>query len=304
MKYKNIFWGLILIILGALFILKNTGLLYFSWRDIFHLWPLILILWGVSIIPVKSGIKIILSIITIAVAIFIISNNHSRWESHSYWQWGEDNDYENSREWTDQEFTEPFDENIKIARLEINAAAGTFDIKGICDDLIHFKHEGNVGPYEMEYTSLDSSRKIILDFEDDFIRAGRIRNYTEIWLNPNPLWSIDVDAGAAKLELDLSEYKVKHLEIDGGATSVDVKLGSLFDDVFVSIDAGASSLTIRVPEEIGCKLTTDSFLTSKRLKGFNKISDGSYLSKDYDNTDKKIHIDINTAISSLKVLRY
>ncbi|MFC2106926.1 LiaI-LiaF-like domain-containing protein [Bacteroidota bacterium] len=304
MKYKNIFWGLILIILGALFILKNTGLLYFSWRDIFQLWPIILILWGLSIIPVKSGIKIILSVITITVAIFIISNSHSRWESHSYWEWGEDKDYEDSREWTDQEFTEPYDQNIKIARLEINAAAGSFDIKGVCDELIHFKHEGNVGPYEMKSFSSDSSRKIILDFEDEFIRAGRIKNYTEIWLNPNPLWSIDVDAGAAKLDLDLSAYKVEQLEIDGGATSVDVTLGSLLDEVFVSIDAGASSLTIRVPEKIGCKITNDSFLTSKRLKGFNKTSDGDYLSEDYEDYNKKIFIDINTAISSLKVLRY
>jgi len=202
MKYKNIFWGLILIILGALFILKNTGVLYFSWRDIFHLWPIVLILWGISIIPIKSGVKILLSVITAVAAFFIISQSNTKWESHSYWGWGDDNDYEVSREWTDQEFTEPYDQNIKIVRLEINAAAGTFDIKGFCDDLIHFKHEGNVGPYEMKSVATDSSRKLILDFENDFIGTGRIRNYTEIWLNPNPLWSIDVDAGAAKLELD------------------------------------------------------------------------------------------------------
>ncbi len=264
-----------------------------------------MILWGISIIPIKSGVKILLSVITITVAFFIISNNHSRWESFSYWRWGEDDDYyEYSDKWTDQDFSEPFDESIKIAKLEINAAAGTFDVKGSCDDLIHFKHEGNIGPYEMKSISTDSTRKIVLDFEDKFIRAGRIRNNTEVWLNPIPIWKLEVNAGAARLELDLSTFKVESIEVNGGATSIDIKFGSILDDAYVSIDAGASSLTLRIPEEIGCKLITDSFLTSKKFKGFNKTSDGYYLSKDYENSEKKIFIDINTAISSIKVSRY
>ncbi|MGB9892903.1 MAG: LiaI-LiaF-like domain-containing protein [Candidatus Saccharicenans sp.] len=42
----NLIWGLILVILGCLFLLENIG--YNAWRILFKLWPLILIFWGAS----------------------------------------------------------------------------------------------------------------------------------------------------------------------------------------------------------------------------------------------------------------
>lgn len=43
---ENLIWGLVLIIIGALFLLENIG--YDAWRAVFKLWPLILIFWGAS----------------------------------------------------------------------------------------------------------------------------------------------------------------------------------------------------------------------------------------------------------------
>ncbi|HNT00548.1 MAG: hypothetical protein KA522_02090 [Candidatus Saccharicenans sp.] len=40
----NLIWGVILIILGLLFLLDNLG--FDAWRFLFKLWPLILIIWG------------------------------------------------------------------------------------------------------------------------------------------------------------------------------------------------------------------------------------------------------------------
>jgi hypothetical protein len=37
-------WGIILIVIGLLFILENFGV--DAWENIFRLWPLILIAWG------------------------------------------------------------------------------------------------------------------------------------------------------------------------------------------------------------------------------------------------------------------
>ncbi|HRD01260.1 MAG TPA: DUF5668 domain-containing protein [Candidatus Saccharicenans sp.] len=40
----NLIWGIVLIILGLLFLLDNLG--FDAWRFLFKLWPLILIIWG------------------------------------------------------------------------------------------------------------------------------------------------------------------------------------------------------------------------------------------------------------------
>lgn len=39
----NLIWGLILVVIGAIFLLENIG--YDAWRHLFKLWPLILIFW-------------------------------------------------------------------------------------------------------------------------------------------------------------------------------------------------------------------------------------------------------------------
>lgn len=59
MSYRKIFWGVMLVLIGTLFILKNVGVIFFDWVTIWRLWPLILILWGISLIPVKDYLKLI-----------------------------------------------------------------------------------------------------------------------------------------------------------------------------------------------------------------------------------------------------
>lgn len=42
----NLVWGVILTVIGLLFLLENVGV--DAWEIIFKLWPLILIFWGAS----------------------------------------------------------------------------------------------------------------------------------------------------------------------------------------------------------------------------------------------------------------
>ena len=68
MKTKNIIWGLVLVLIGLLFILKNLDVIYFSWYSIWKLWPMVLVIIGIAILPVKGGIKIALTIVTLVIA--------------------------------------------------------------------------------------------------------------------------------------------------------------------------------------------------------------------------------------------
>ena len=73
MKYKPLFWGLILIAIGMLFILGNLGIVHFSWFSFWRLWPVILLFWGITILPVYFEF----------VLLFCISSKHSFLLAHN-----------------------------------------------------------------------------------------------------------------------------------------------------------------------------------------------------------------------------
>ena len=49
MKTSHIFWGIFFIALGGLILLNNFTYIYFEWETLAKLWPLVLILWGLSL---------------------------------------------------------------------------------------------------------------------------------------------------------------------------------------------------------------------------------------------------------------
>lgn len=305
MKYSNVFWGVILVVLGVLFILKNLSIIYFSWSDVWSLWPVLLILWGISILPIRSGFKLLLSFLAVLIAIWVMFERNGG--THIYWHHDHDgeeySDKWKDRKWSDQQIAEPWNPDIQKVRLEFEVAAGTFEIKDTTGELFEFFHEGNIGPYEMKVSGLEDERRIKLELNETNIKVGKVKNFAEISLNTTPVWDIDIDAGAARIKLDLSQFIVDNLDIDGGASSLDIRLGDKADNLTVNIDAGVSSFTLRIPESAGCEMETESFLTSRNFKGFEKIESGRYRTDNFDDSEKKIYINIDTAISSIKIIR-
>lgn len=71
-QYKSIVWGMILIVLGTLFLLANMDIINFQWRDVVQLWPMLLVFWGVSALPIDNKIKLILFLILLVLMIYLV----------------------------------------------------------------------------------------------------------------------------------------------------------------------------------------------------------------------------------------
>ncbi len=300
MKYKNLFWGILLILLGVLYLLKQFDVIYFNWRNIISLWPLVLVLWGISILPIKSLYKLIASFTAILVMILILYYNPGR--RHSGWLWLGDWHRGNKVE---LKKSEPLPDSAEFAVLELEAAAGSYVIEGTTNELVDFRYKGDEGTYFMTTTTNDNKQRVRIapEHKNQQIRMYRSHE-VEIKLNPNMIWDIDVDAGAADIRLDLSSFIIDDIQVDGGATSIEIKLGSLSDNVDVHIETGVSSVKIFVPKEVACEVNSDSFLVSRELPGFDKVSKSTYVSPNFSNASKNISIQFNSGISSLTVIRY
>lgn len=61
MKAYIIFWGVLLISLGISLILNNFDLLSFDFSFVFKLWPIILIIWGLTFLKIGEILKKLLA---------------------------------------------------------------------------------------------------------------------------------------------------------------------------------------------------------------------------------------------------
>ena len=92
--------------------------------------------------------------------------------------------------------------------------------------------------------------------------------------------------------------------MNSGAADIDVKLGDKVDNVEVDINSGVTSVKLSVPQGVGCEFRMDGALSSKDLDGFDKMGDGVWRTPGYDNATKKIKVDADTGLSSIKIVRY
>ncbi len=324
MKYRNLFWGVILVFLGILGLLDNFNVIYFSWHKLWNLWPVFLILWGISVLPVKNMLKMSFVIITLAFTMFYITQEAVDDEDHNF-NWGThviitDDDDDDEPDADDTTMTSsyssvssgqgtfliPYPENIKVAVLDLDAVAGEFILKNTTSNLTTFKITDSylARKYTYHVKTEDAKAKINISTKKHTnIDLDGHDATAYLKLNENPVWDINLNAGAAEIDMDFSPFKVKKLSIDAGAASIDVKLGNKMPVVTVDIDAGAAEITVRIPKEADCEVDIDTFLSDKDLDGFVKRN-GKYYTENYGQSDIKFKITIDSAISDLNIVRY
>ncbi|NOX48889.1 MAG: hypothetical protein GXO89_18165 [Chlorobi bacterium] len=304
MKYGKIFWGVILVTLGILFAFRNFGVIDFSAHEVFRLWPLLLVFWGIAIIPLKPMVKLVLTVITIVIGIIFILNSPVR-EYHWFnWYRGHDYTQNNESERIEQHFAEAFDTGVVYAKLNLEVAAGDFKVGNTCVDLFEFYNEGNSVSYDVN--TQREGKKTTIDIKNKGIRIGNNRSHEEsiLSLNEQPVWDLDIDVGASDMKMDLRPFKVENIEINGGAAAIDLKVGDRVKEMNISVDAGASSIKIRIPKSSDCEVKFKTILSSQELDGFIKIKKGLYQTPNFSSTSNKVYIEVDAAITNLKVSRY
>lgn len=311
MKFKHIFWPLILIALGLLILLSNLGYVDSGWRILWNLWPLILIFWGIAVLPVRDLYKIIAVIVLLAFTVTFYNRIADRtpwWGFQHGWQrhynWNDDENDNSQSNYSEQDLSVAPDTITKRAVLDLDAAAGSFTIEGVTSDFLSFKKTGDIGNYSLTSSDTMGVKRINLTMEKEHVSTTVHSNKVDIRLNERPSWKLNFDIGAAEMNLDLTNYVIDTVSIDAGASSIKIKLGDKSPLTRVSLNAGASSIKVQVPEGTGCQINSESFLISRNFKGFDKKADRMYQTSNFNSSKKKIYITIETAVSSIEVERY
>lgn len=313
MRYRHLFWAIILIAIGILAILGNLNIINISWFNFWRLWPLILIFWGIAILPVRDITKFVLLFVTILATFLLFrqypDNSPSIFGFHRHgdnfnFGWDSDDDESSADNYKAQNFTVPFDTACTKGILSLDAAAGNFAIEDTTADLLYFKKSGYIGNYELTSAIEHGRKKINLKLNESRFRKSIRENKVTIKLGQQVPWNLNFDIGAAEVRMDLSKYRIDTAEFTAGAATMDIRLGDLNPVTSLKFSAGASSIKINIPKTSGCRISSDSFLVSKEFEGFIKNGDHTYETPGFANSTKKIYIRVETAVSKIRVERY
>jgi hypothetical protein len=256
----------------------------------------------VSILPVHNLIKLSLTILVLAGTVFFMLDQTVEWDDNRNFRiekWEDEDRYP-----VDQTFNIPYDDSVKTVMLDLEIGAGAFIIGEATDDLIDFNKRGTKAKYQYVVKRTDDRAVIKIERDEIKIVGGKANHSVEIKLNQEPVWDFELDAGAASVDFDLSEYKVNKFDLNGGAAAFELKFGSDYPETFVSIDAGASSIDIQIPDSSGCDLLITAVLSGKSIYGFEKIEHGHYRTENFDEAENNIFIEVDAAVSSFSITRY
>ncbi len=200
-----------------------------------------------------------------------------------------------------EKFSVPL-QDAKEASLSIDHGAGQIDLRSGANAGDFLTGASGTG---MNLSSRLNGDKLEVKIEagPSFIPflgpAGGVWQYR---LNPDLPMVIDIDAGASRLDLDLSDLRVTHFSFDGGASRLDLTLPARVENALVDIEAGAASIELHVPQGVAMRFRTKSVgsLNIDETR-FPRREGGIYQSVDYDAAKFRADVTIDGGATSIKV---
>jgi hypothetical protein len=115
--------------------------------------------------------------------------------------------------------------------------------------------------------------------------------------------SAELRAGAAELSvIGLGNSRCDRIEFEGGVGKVTLDLsGSWSTSSQVEVKMAMGEVTLRLPRRVGIRVTLDKFLSSFQPPAGLVRRDGSFVSPNYDEAERRIDIDVTTAIGGVQV---
>jgi hypothetical protein len=114
-------------------------------------------------------------------------------------------------------------------------------------------------------------------------------------------WTIRLSSGATDLKLDARELQLTNLQITGGASSVDGRLGTAKGTVGVNITGGASSISLQIPSGSQWSVSVSGGVSSVTVNGQSSggIGDFTKQSSGYSGATDRFDIRVSGGVSHL-----
>ncbi len=319
---SNLFWGVLLIGIGVLFLGQNLEWFHIAWNfgDIAKYWAVLLILAGIAALlherkTVFNSASAILIAFAIPLALYTCVSDgvgaikDAVEEDIHIDIDGDEDTTSTSSSGKIQNYKIDWSPNTKEATLKLKGGAVAFKLNESKDKL--FEAQTSMftkGGFTLVEETQNTSK--IIDFQQNGKVKGHfdfddedISNTVDLALNTTPVWNLDLGVGVGKLDFNLEKFQVKTLKLQTGAASIDIKLGNLQEKTDVSVEAGLASVKFKIPKDVACEVKFKGALNEKELDNFKKVEDGLWRTENYSSSAKKINFIIEGGLSSFEIIR-
>lgn len=327
MKYERIIWGVLLLFVGGVLLLDNLNIIEFYWRNVWGFWPIFLIIGGVNMLLNRNGSQtgsiVSLAILIIALA-FLFVRGQEKPQHRGWLGFWKDKNIEADIDWDDNQddndttfkglkFAESYSpaDSSKKTTLNLSGGGTSFKLSDATDSLFEASVNKKKGNFSLTKTTTDTSSTLTFKMNDRKYKGNKNNwtfnsggNQVKVRLNTQPLWTLNLTMGAGELDFDLTKYKIRTLNFDGGAADLKIKVGELLPITDVNVKTGVANVEIKVPSSSGCRIKTHTGLASKDFKGFVKKDDGYYETPNYEGSKNKVFIKLDGGLSNFEVDTY
>jgi hypothetical protein len=260
-RYRSIFWPVLLIGFGVIWLMANLGMLPgWSWTSLWRLWPLFLIAIGLDLLIARRSaiVGAIVALATLALIVVVILAGGLLGYSRS----------------SIEVITEDFSEALGVAEtaeIELDLSVGPTTIYTLDDEDLLFEAEvTHIG--EMEFlVSGSQTRMIRLDEEQVHVEFNWLDLVEQddlqwiIGITPLIPVSLQVDGGVGEAELDLGDLILEDLSINVGVGDLMLSLPGSEDVYEVRIDGGVGETEVKIARGASVILTINGSVGDVRV---------------------------------------
>ncbi|MBY0244663.1 MAG: DUF5668 domain-containing protein [Sphingobacteriaceae bacterium] len=312
MKTNKIIWGILLLFMGSVLLLENFDVIEFYWRNVWQFWPLFLIISGVAMLfkNRENNISTYISVSILIISLLFLFYKGQQKPKESNWF---DKNFEDGidiniddKPQVKEFLFEPFDgDTTKKVIFNITGGGTSFYLDGETDSLVFADISRKKGRFILSSvkTATENTVNFKMKEKNHRLNFGGNQNDVNLKLNTKPIWDFNVKLGAGEFKFDMTNYKVNTFNFEGGASEVDLNIGSLLPNSYVNIQSGVAAIDIAIPAQSGCRIKTNTGLSSKDFEGFTKMENGFYETDDFEKAKNKIYINLDGGLSRFQVHR-
>ena len=254
---RGVFWPLLLIALGLIFLLQNFGVISgVSWRAVASLWPLLLVLIGLDIAFARRWplptLAVEVAVIAAGLALVAYSPNLSP----GVFVFGDGNGGGES------DVTVPRGDATQLTLSLNGGATQSYHVTGGAIGLVE-GHSDNAD-LRLRVTGTQGRPNVRLDqAASGFFHPVGVGD-VQIRVASDVPTSLTVDVGAGDFAVDLSDVRVTDARVNVGASSMRFVVPTPSGDVAIRMNGGASNIIIVVPSGVEARIATTGGLLSLR----------------------------------------